>query len=92
MSERKGAIEKNRLIRILKNEREFVKVNAVAAQPFIVSEFINHIVNNKVNLFSFITAKSQSLIIPHFNELIKKIKYVPSNPKDLPQLIKHFAD
>jgi hypothetical protein len=31
MSERKGGIEKNRLIRILKNEREFVKVNAVAA-------------------------------------------------------------
>jgi hypothetical protein len=49
-------------------------------------------VNNKVNLFNFITAKSQSLIIAHFNELIKKIKYVPSNPKDLPQLIKHFAD
>ena len=84
MSERKGAINKNRLIRILKNEREFVRANAQSAQPFIVSEFINHIVNNKVNLFNFITAKSQSLIIAHFNELVKKIKYVPSNPKDLP--------
>ena len=92
MSERKGAIDKNRLIRILKNEREFVRANAQSAQPFIVSEFINHIVNNKVNLFNFITAKSQSLIIAHFNELVKKIKYAPSNPKDLPQLIKHFAD
>ena len=28
MSERKGSIDKNRLIRILKNEREFVRVNA----------------------------------------------------------------
>lgn len=92
MSDRKGVIEKNRLIRILKNEREFVRVNAQAAQPFIVSEFINHIVNNKVNIFTFIRAKSQSLIIGHFNELIKSIKYIPSNPKDLPQLIKHFAD
>jgi hypothetical protein len=58
MSDRKGVIEKNRLIRILKNEREFVRVNAQAAQPFIVSEFINHIVNNKVNIFTFIRAKS----------------------------------
>lgn len=92
MADRRGYIDKNRLIRILKNEREFVRVNAQVQLPFIVSEFINHIVNNKVNLFSFITAKSQTLIIAHFNELIKKIKYVPSNPKDLPQLIKHFGD
>ncbi len=93
MSERKGYIDKNRLIRILKNEREFVKAAAgQVSLPFIVSEFINHIVNNKVNLFNFITAKSQSLIVAHFNELVKKIKYVPSNPKDFPQLIKHFAD
>ena len=55
-------------------------------------EFINHILNNKVNLFTFIPAKSQSFIIAYFNELIKRIKYVPSNPKDFPQLVKYFAD
>jgi hypothetical protein len=91
MSERKGMMEKITLIRILKNEREITSGNQEWL-PYIVNEFVYHIVNNNLNVFKFISPKIQVLRLDQFQALINdKLRYKPSNPKDLPVLHRFFG-
>jgi hypothetical protein len=60
--------------------------------PYIVSEFVNHILNNKIDLFKIVTARSKTLKVELFMSLLQRINYTSSNPKDMPTLLKYFAD
>jgi hypothetical protein len=60
--------------------------------PYIVGEFINHILNNKIDLFKIVTARSKTLKVELFMSLLQRINYTTSNPKDMPALIKYFAE
>ena len=81
-----------RLIRVLKNERRFVRANVQQVAPYIVSEFVNHILNNKIDLFKIVTARSKTLKVELFLSLLQRVNYTSSNPKDIPALVKYFAE
>lgn len=54
-------MEKSLLIKILRNERD-----SAAAQewlPFIVNEFVYHVVNNNIPLFRFVSPQAKKLSV-----------------------------
>lgn len=90
IAERQERIEKTHFIRILKGERD--SVSNQEWLPYIVNEFIYHIINNQLNIFKYVNPTAKRLTMSDFQTLITdKMRYKPSNPKDLPTLQQFFA-
>ncbi len=90
VAERQERIEKSLFIRILKGERD--SVSNQEWLPYIVNEFIYHIINNQLNIFKFVNPTAKRLTVSDFQTLTQdKLRYKPSNPKDLPTLHQFFA-
>jgi hypothetical protein len=89
ITERQGTIPKSIFVKILKGERD-VSTNQEWL-PYIVNEFVYHIINNQLNIFKFVNPQARVLSTAHFDTLLEKLRYKPSNAKDLPVLIQFFA-
>ena len=59
--------------------------------PYIVNEFVYHLINNQLNIFKFVNPSARVLSTAHFDTLLEKLRYKPSNPKDLPTLVQFFS-
>lgn len=77
-------------MKLLKNEREQVPQEWL---PFIANEFLYHIINNGINLYKVgLNPASKKLTVAQFEQfIVEKVRYRPSNPKDMPSLFEFFA-
>lgn len=90
LAERKQYMEKAQLMKLLKNEREQV---AQEWLPFIANEFLYHIINNGINIYKVgLNPSAKKLTVAQFEQfVVDKVKYRPTNPKDMPSLFEFFA-